>query len=1129
MASSAAAMRRRSSDNFDPGVLLQALVRFQKGDFSTRMPIDQTGMAGKIADTVNAIFEMNERMRDEFARISNAVGKEGRITQRASLGAGAGDWAACVDSVNELIGDLVRPSTEVARVIGAVAKGDLSQTMAIEVDDRPLRGEFLHTARVVNTMVDQLNSFASEVTRVAREVGTEGKLGGQADVKGGVAGVWKDLTDSVNSMAGNLTAQVRNIAEVATAIANGDLSRKITVNVQGEILELKNTINTMVEQLNSFASEVTRVAREVGTEGELGGQAEVKGVAGVWKDLTDSVNLMASNLTVQLRDVSKVATAIASGDLTQKITVDVRGEILQIKDVINTMVDQLNAFAGEVTRVGREVGTEGKLGGQADVKGVAGVWKDLTDSVNRMTGNLTAQVRNIADVTTAVAKGDLGRKITVEVRGEILELKNTINTMVDQLSSFAAEVTRVAREVGTEGKLGGQASVPGVAGTWKDLTDSVNSMAGNLTNQVRNIADVATAVAKGDLSTKITVTARGEILELKNTINTMVDQLNSFASEVTRVAREVGTEGKLGGQADVKGADGVWRDLTESVNSMASNLTNQVRNIADVTTAVAKGDLSRKITVDVRGEILELKDTINTMVDQLNSFASEVTRVAREVGTEGKLGGQADVKGVAGVWRDLTESVNSMASNLTNQVRNIADVTTAVARGDLGRKITVDARGEILELKSTINIMVDQLSSFASEVTRVAREVGTEGKLGGQADVRGVAGTWKDLTESVNSMASNLTSQVRNIADVTTAVAKGDLSRKITVDVRGEILALKNTINTMVDQLNGFASEVTRVAREVGTEGKLGGQADVKGVAGVWKDLTESVNSMASNLTNQVRNIAEVTTAVARGDLGRKITVDVRGEILELKNTINTMVEQLNAFASEVTRVAREVGTEGKLGGQASVPGVAGVWKDLTENVNSMASNLTAQVRNIADVTTAVAKGDLSRKITVDVRGEILSLKDTINTMVDQLNSFASEVTRVAKEVGTEGKLGGQAEVKGVAGVWKDLTESVNSMASNLTAQVRNIAEVTTAVARGDLSRKITVDVRGEILALKETINTMVDQLSSFAIEVTRVAREVGTEGKLGGQANVPRRGRYVEGADRIGQLHGFEPDQSGS
>ncbi len=1091
------------SPTLDNRTLLNTLVAFHNGDFSARLPVDQTGITGKIADTINDIFEMNSRMRDELARLSKTVGKEGRISERATLAEATGDWTVCVHSLNELIGDLVRPSTEVARVIGAVAKGDLSQTMAVEVDDRPLKGEFLHTARIVNTMVDQLNSFANEVTRVAREVGTEGKLGGQADVKG-VAGVWKDLTDSVNSMAGNLTSQVRNIADVTTAVAKGDLGRKITVEVRGEILELKNTINTMVDQLSSFASEVTRVAKEVGTEGKLGGQADVKGVAGVWKDLTDSVNSMAGNLTDQVRNIAGVTTAVANGDLSRKTTVDVRGEILELKDTINTMVDQLNAFASEVTRVAREVGTDGKLGGNADVKGVGGVWKDLTDSVNSMTGNLTAQVRNIAEVTTAVAKGDLSRKITVDVRGEILELKDTINTMVDQLSAFASEVTRMAKEVGTEGKLGGQADVKGVAGVWKDLTESVNSMAGNLTNQVRNIADVATAVARGDLSTKITVAARGEILELKNTINTMVDQLNSFASEVTRVAREVGTEGKLGGQADVKGVAGTWRDLTESVNSMASNLTNQVRNIADVTTAVARGNLSRKITVDVRGEILELKNTINVMVDQLNAFASEVTRVAREVGTEGKLGGQAEVSGVAGVWKDLTDSVNSMTGNLTNQVRNIANVATAVAKGDLSTKITVDARGEILELKSTINIMVDQLNGFASEVTRVAREVGTEGKLGGQADVRGVAGTWKDLTESVNSMASNLTSQVRNIAEVTTAVARGDLSRKITVDVRGEILSLKDTINTMVDQLNGFASEVTRVAKEVGTEGKLGGQADVKGVGGVWKDLTESVNSMAGNLTAQVRNIADVTTAVARGDLSRKITVDVRGEILALKETINTMVDQLGSFASEVTRVAREVGTEGKLGGQANVSGVAGTWKDLTDSVNSMASNLTNQVRNIAEVTTAVARGDLSRKITVDVRGEILSLKDTINTMVDQLSSFASEVTRVAKEVGTEGKLGGQADVKGVAGVWKDLTESVNSMAGNLTAQVRNIADVTTAVARGDLARKITVDVRGEILALKETINTMVDQLSSFASEVTRVAKEVGTEGKLGGQANVP-------------------------
>jgi len=1083
--------------------ILASLQTMRDGDFSVRLPGSWTGLAGKIADTFNEIVAANQQMAQELKRVGQVVGKEGRTRERTRFHESRGAWGEMEVSVNTLVEDLLRPTTEVTRAIAAVAQGNLTQTVRLDVDGRPLEGEFLRSANIVNTMIQQLGVFTAEVTRVAREVGTDGKLGGQAQVPG-VAGTWKDLTDSVNSMASNLTGQVRNIAEVATAVASGDLSRKITVDVRGEILQLKEAINTMVDQLRSFASEVTRVAREVGTDGKLGGQAVVPGVAGTWKDLTDSVNAMAGNLTAQVRNIAEVTTAVARGDLSRKITVDVKGEILELKDTINTMVDQLNAFAGEVTRVAREVGTEGKLGGQAQVPGVGGTWKDLTDNVNFMASNLTGQVRNIAEVATAIASGDLSRKITVDVRGEILQLKETLNTMVDQLNRFAGEVTRVAREVGTEGRLGGQANVPGVAGTWKDLTDSVNSMAGNLTGQVRNIAEVTTAVARGDLSRKITVDVKGEILELKNTINTMVDQLNAFAGEVTRVAREVGTEGKLGGQAQVPGVAGTWKDLTDNVNFMASNLTGQVRNIAEVATAVARGDLSRKITVDVKGEILELKDTINTMVDQLRSFASEVTRVAREVGTDGRLGGQAQVPGVGGTWKDLTDSVNSMASNLTGQVRNIAEVSTAIATGNLSKKITVNVSGEILLLKETINTMVDQLNAFAGEVTRVAREVGTEGRLGGQANVPGVAGTWKDLTDSVNSMAGNLTGQVRNIAEVTTAVARGDLSRKITVDVKGEILELKNTINTMVDQLNAFAGEVTRVAREVGTDGKLGGQAQVPGVAGTWKDLTDNVNFMASNLTGQVRNIAEVATAIATGDLSKKITVDVRGEILQLKETLNTMVEQLRSFAAEVTRVAREVGSEGRLGGQANVPGVAGTWKDLTDSVNAMAGNLTAQVRNIAEVTTAVARGDLSRKITVDVKGEILELKNTINTMVDQLNAFAAEVTRVAREVGTEGKLGGQAQVPGVAGTWKDLTDNVNVMAANLTEQVRGIVKVVTAVADGELTQKLTVNAKGEVAALAETINNMTGTLATFADQVTTVAREVGVEGRLGGQANVP-------------------------
>jgi len=970
----------------DPALeeLLRVLTEARDGNFSLRLRARRRDVMGDVQQRTNELIALNARMAKELARVSRIIGREGRMTERVSLGTVDGAWNDSVESINAMIDDLVRPTTEISRVIQSVARGDLSQKMALTIEGQPVKGEFSAIGTTVNEMVDQLSSFADEVTRVAREVGTDGKLGGQAQVKG-VSGTWRDLTENVNSMASNLTDQVRQIAAVTTAVANGDLSQKITVDARGEILELKSTINTMVDQLSSFADEVTRVAREVGTDGVLGGQAEVKGVSGTWRDLTENVNFMASNLTDQVRQIAAVTTAVARGDLTQKVTVEAKGEVATLAETINSMTDTLRVFAEQVTGVAREVGTDGQLGGQATVEGVAGTWRDLTDSVNVMASNLTDQVRQIAVVTTAVANGDLSQEVTVEAKGEVATLAETINSMTDRLRVFAEQVTGVAREVGTEGMLGGQAEVEGVSGTWRDLTDSVNLMANNLTGQVRNIAQVTTAVANGDLGQKITVDARGEILELKSTINTMVDQLSSFADEVTRVAREVGTEGKLGGQAEVKGVSGTWRDLTENVNFLASNLTDQVRNIAQVTTAVATGDGSKKIDVDAQGEIAELKDTINTMVDQLRSFAAEVTRVAREVGTEGKLGGQATVEGVSGTWRDLTESVNQLADNLTDQVRNIAQVTTAVATGDLSKKITVDAQGEILELKNTINTMVDQLNSFAAEVTRVAREVGTEGKLGGQATVEGVSGTWRGLTDNVNLMGGNLTSQVRAIARVTTAVANGDLSKKIDIEARGEILELTETINTMVDQLSSFADEVTRVAREVGTDGKLGGQAEVKGVSGTWRDLTENVNFMAGNLTDQVRNIAHVATAVANGDLSQKITVDAQGEILELKKTLNTMVDQLSSFADEVTRVAREVGTDGVLGGQAEVEGVSGTWRDLTENVNQLAGNLTTQVRAIAEVSSAVTQGDLTRQISVEAQGEVAELSDTINQMIGNL------------------------------------------------------------------------------------------------------------------------------------------------
>ncbi|MGY4976423.1 HAMP domain-containing protein [Streptomyces sp. 900105755] len=683
------------------------------GDFAKVPETGTDGSAGEgiVAELIavfNQIMDRGIHFNTDLRRVKRELVRHGRLDERLSASPGQGAWTSRVNDVNQVLDALVAPAANATRVLDAVAGGDLTQRVDLHDGSRQLRGDLRRLARAVNTMVDQLSLFTGEVTRVAREVGTEGRLGGRAKVQG-LSGSWRDVTEAVNTMASRLTAQVRDIALVTTAVARGDLTRTVTVEATGELLELKLTVNTMVDQLSAFADEVTRVAREVGTEGRLGGRALVRGVSGVWKDLTDNVNFMASNLTSQVRNIAQVTTAVANGDLSQKIMVDAQGEILELKSTINTMVDQLSAFADEVTRVAREVGTEGNLGGRAHVRGVSGVWKDLTDNVNFMADNLTSQVRNIALVSTAVAQGDLGKKITVEAKGEILELKSTINTMVDQLSAFADEVTRVAREVGTEGNLGGQAQVRGVSGVWKELTDNVNFMALNLTSQVRNIAQVTTAVANGDLSKKITVDARGEILELKDTVNTMVEQLRAFADEVTRVAREVGTDGRLGGRAQVLGVSGVWRDLTDNVNYMADNLTSQVRNIAQVATAVAQGDLSRKIDVDARGEILELKTTINTMVDTLSSFSSEVTRVAREVGSDGRLGGQARVEGVYGTWKRLTTNVNELALNLTTQVRAIAEVASAVAQGDMSRSITVETRGEVAELKDNINLMVANL------------------------------------------------------------------------------------------------------------------------------------------------------------------------------------------------------------------------------------------------------------------------------------------------------------------------------------------------------------------------------------------------------------------------------------
>jgi methyl-accepting chemotaxis protein len=943
-------------------LLLDALRAVVRGDFSVRLAIGKDGVVAEIAEVFNDVVGLNESLADEIVRVSRIVGEEGELTERASLGASTGSWETSIGSINTLINNLAQPTTEVARVITAVAEGDLSEKMALELEGRPVRGEFRRIGTIVNNMVDQLGTFASEVTRVAREVGTEGTLGGQAKVPG-VAGTWEALTNNVNLMASNLTDQVRNIAEVTTAVANGDLTRKITIEARGEILELKNTINTMVDQLNAFGSEVTRVAREVGTEGKLGGQAEVPGVGGTWKDLTDNVNMMATNLTDQVRNIAEVTTAVAQGDLTKQITVEARGEILELKNTINTMVDQLSAFGSEVTRVAREVGVEGRLGAQAEVLGVAGTWRELTENVNMLAANLTAQVRNIAEVTTAVAQGNLTKQITVEAQGEILELKNTINTMVDQLSAFGSEVTRVAREVGVEGRLGAQGEVPGVAGTWKELTENVNMLAANLTAQVRNIAEVTTAVAQGDLSRKITVEAMGEILELKSTINTMVDQLNAFASEVTRVAREVGTEGKLGGQAEVPGVAGTWRDLTENVNMMASNLTAQVRNIAEVTTAVANGDLTSMITVEAQGEILEMKNTINGMVDNLNLVIGDINSVMAMV-ARGNLARAIEVE-AAGEFASMVNGINGTIESLRGIVAELTEAGISVgsasqnmlAAGQEMNAMVAQLSSSVEQIAEGAGAQAEQISSAskesegvgktasntlarAEEMTRmaeIANQATAEGSKAMQETVRNTDLMLEGSQESVTSIESLSRSneQIQEIVDVIRDIA-----------TQTNILAINAAIEAVRAGRQGRGFAV--VAEEVKTL-----SADTKVQAKQISDLVQSIQKQTQEAVATIRTMAENV------ELGRRSIEQTSKAFVDVNRSIETTSQVAEEISTAAADQARSIDSVSQ-----SLDKISGIAADTSTSSTQSAEgarSLFAKMQELMSTATTLA--DMSAKL----------------------------------------------------------------------------------------------------------------------------------------------------------------------
>ena len=803
---------------------------------------------------------------------------------------------------------------------------------------------------------------------------------------------------------GYVNDQLNRVLYALDAFKKGDVSVRLSKQNDDIFAEIAEAYNSMVEMIGGVGGEVSRISKVAGVEGNLKARASAEGASGFWRDMINNINGLVDSIAVPVLEVGKVLKNISRGNLDESFQIPVSGDFKVMAETINKTIDNLNVFAGEVSRVAQEVGTEGKLGGQAQVPNVGGVWKELTDNVNIMASNLTSQVRDIANVATAVARGDLSQKITVNVKGELLQLKANLNQMVDSLNLFAGEVSRVAQDVGTEGKLGGQAQVPGVSGTWKDLTDNVNNMAANLTSQVRDIANVATAVARGDLSQKMTVAVKGEILELKNILNQMVDSLNVFSDEVTRVAREVGTEGKLGGQANVPRVGGAWKELTDNVNTMAANLTSQVRDITNVATAVARGDLSQKMTVDAQGEILDLKNILSQMVDSLNIFAGEVTRVAREVGTEGQLGGQANVPNASGTWKDLTDNVNTMAANLTTQVRGIVAVVTAVSQGDLTRKLTLEAAGEVADLAATINRMVGDLNRLASEVSRVARVAGAEGKLTERATVTDVSGSWKELVDTLNALIESIALPVLEVSRVVRAISEGDFTQQVEVQAAGDLEAMSSALSLAVVSVNDLLSEINESAQVVGQSSEEmveKGQA----MSSVTANVALAMQQMAEGAQNQalktdqafklIEEIMQATKETAdKADVVNKAAIlGEQTSQLGLKTVAEVVknMEEISSAASQTSRTIEVLSTRSQ-----EISKSLSVITDIASQTNLLALNAAIEAarageagRGFAVVAEEIRKlAEGSRKsaseiatLVEDVRKDTISAATAINTM----------------------------------------------------------------------------------------------------------------------------------------------------